>query len=69
MAAARGLSVPTGLSALSLQPQHLARLPNGSLATNPPETIVLSDLQRIQFGQAGQTYTQEPNQLNPADCP
>jgi len=37
---------------------------------SPPNFILnVSDLQRIQFGLVGRTYTQEPNQTDPADCP
>jgi len=37
---------------------------------SPPNGILnVSDLQRILFGFAGQTYTQTPQQLDPANCP
>ena len=37
---------------------------------SPPDLILnVSDLQRIKFGFMGLTYTETPEQLDPADCP
>ncbi len=37
--------------------------------TAPNYIINIADLQRIKFGFQGRTYTQTPEQLDPADCP
>ena len=37
--------------------------------TAPNYIINVSDLQRVKFGFQGLTYTETPEQLDPADCP
>jgi hypothetical protein len=43
---------------------------HGSGVGYPPDFLLnVSDLQRVLFGLAGQTYTDSPGQLTPGDCP